>query len=513
MRFADVIGLSLGALWQQKGRTVMTTMGVVFGAFVLVVSLSLGQGVQETIQRESHRNAYIRRIDIWPEWQAKASDLTPGQIKGEMSEEKRQRLQAAMAQERQRFAVRGPRTPLNAECLRSLANLEHVSAVNPLVEQVLRAGLDGYTEEVQTCSAANDRPFYLQRVVAGSFFQTADEHSAVVSEYFCYRAGIVTDAEVAAVIGKKLRLESRTERPWTGLRVYLAKADADMLKPEETDAIEKLQSQLPSSLDRLELTAGEKATLRTALQRTPPPLPPTVFVHELTIVGVVRQATDADWTDKWDQLNSVADVLLPVGTAEAIAFERPEAAKIGINYVRLEIDQEENVRGVTDEVTDMGLRPHSPLEFIDRERFIYLMIFSTMTIVAGVALLIAALGIANTMLMSVLERTREIGIFKAVGAGDGTVMAIFLIEGALIGLVGGTLGLLAAWGASFPADAWIRSTVSRDLKIELTESLMVFPWWLTTGVVAFAALVTTLAALYPARRAARVEPLKALRHE
>jgi ABC-type lipoprotein release transport system permease subunit len=72
---------------------------------------------------------------------------------------------------------------------------------------------------------------------------------------------------------------------------------------------------------------------------------------------------------------------------------------------------------------------------------------------------------------------------------------------------------LAAWGLSFPADAWIRSMISRDMKIELKESLFVFPLWLTTGVVAFAALVTTLAAVYPARRAARVEPLKALRHE
>ena len=72
---------------------------------------------------------------------------------------------------------------------------------------------------------------------------------------------------------------------------------------------------------------------------------------------------------------------------------------------------------------------------------------------------------------------------------------------------------LRGWAASFPADAWIRSLVSRDLKIELKESLFVFPPWLTAGVVGFAVLVTTLAAVYPARRAARVTPLTALRHE
>jgi putative ABC transport system permease protein len=115
--------------------------------------------------------------------------------------------------------------------------------------------------------------------------------------------------------------------------------------------------------------------------------------------------------------------------------------------------------------------------------------------------------------MSVLERTREIGIFKAVGAGDGHVQLIFLIEGALIGVVGGVLGLLSAWVFSFPVDAWSRSLISRDLKFDLQESLFVFPPWLTVGVVLFATLVTTLAAVYPARRAARVAPLQALRHE
>jgi putative ABC transport system permease protein len=68
MRVADLIGLSLGALRQQKVRTVLTTLGVVFGTFVLVVSLSLGDGVQRTIERESRRHANLRRVDVYPQW-------------------------------------------------------------------------------------------------------------------------------------------------------------------------------------------------------------------------------------------------------------------------------------------------------------------------------------------------------------------------------------------------------------------------------------------------------------
>jgi putative ABC transport system permease protein len=117
------------------------------------------------------------------------------------------------------------------------------------------------------------------------------------------------------------------------------------------------------------------------------------------------------------------------------------------------------------------------------------------------------------MQMSVLERTREIGVMKAVGASEMQIQFMFVIEGALIGLCGGILGLLMAWGASFPGDAWVRSTAQRNMDVKLSESIFVFPAWLTLGVLLFAVLVTTLAAVYPAWRAARIDPVAALRHE
>jgi len=161
----------------------------------------------------------------------------------------------------------------------------------------------------------------------------------------------------------------------------------------------------------------------------------------------------------------------------------------------------------------MDLNVFAATEWIDRQRLMYLLIFGAMTCIAGVALLVAALGIANTMLMSVLERMREVGIMKAVGAGNGHIQLIFLVEGGLIGLVGGSLGLLLGWAASLPADRWVRSMVQRDLNIELKQALFVFPPWLLLVVVLFAILVTTLAAVYPARRAAKLSPVTALRHE
>src|SRR5262249_11920294 len=126
---------------------------------------------------------------------------------------------------------------------------------------------------------------------------------------------------------------------------------------------------------------------------------------------------------------------------------------------------------------------------------------------------VAGLGITNTMLMSVLERTHEIGVMKAVGARDRHVQWLFLAEGAVVGLAGGGLGLLLSWLASFPGDAVARSLIERQTQGQLEESVFVFPLWVTVGVPAFVALLTVLAAVYPARRAARVNPIAALRHE
>ena len=68
VRLTDLLTLPLAALWQQKVRTLLTTLGVVFGAFVLAASLSIGEGVQETIDRESHRSEISRRIEVFPKW-------------------------------------------------------------------------------------------------------------------------------------------------------------------------------------------------------------------------------------------------------------------------------------------------------------------------------------------------------------------------------------------------------------------------------------------------------------
>jgi putative ABC transport system permease protein len=131
--------------------------------------------------------------------------------------------------------------------------------------------------------------------------------------------------------------------------------------------------------------------------------------------------------------------------------------------------------------------------------------------VGTVALFVAALGIINTMIMSILERTREIGIMKAIGGSEKDIRMIFFFEAGTIGFVGASFGLILGWIvtriANFVANAYF---------IPLGEppvDLFYFPLWLITGAIAFSVLLSLAAGLYPAIRASNIDPTKALRHD
>ena len=143
-------------------------------------------------------------------------------------------------------------------------------------------------------------------------------------------------------------------------------------------------------------------------------------------------------------------------------------------------------------------------------------IFSVITVmlsmVGGVALLVACIGIVNTMIMSIYERTREIGTLKAMGASRSDIRQMFMMEAGLIGLMGGAVGLLLSWllgrGLNHAA-AWF----ARVRHLTLPENFFIITPALAGEALLFAMLIGVLAGLYPANRAARLDPLTALRHE
>jgi len=132
-------------------------------------------------------------------------------------------------------------------------------------------------------------------------------------------------------------------------------------------------------------------------------------------------------------------------------------------------------------------------------------------IFGSLALAVASLGIVNTLVMAILERRREIGIMKAIGGSDSDVKRLFFAEAGAMGALGGLFGVALGWGIgrliNFGANLWLKR---QDLPPEQIWSV---PWWLIAGAIVFALLVSLISGLYPASRAAKLDPVQALRYE
>lgn len=237
---------------------------------------------------------------------------------------------------------------------------------------------------------------------------------------------------------------------------------------------------------------------------------------KVTVVGVYRLAPMGPRFIR-------RGVILPVelmkeipGVRFSAVLEHLRAGKSGeaAGYRRatVRVGHPRDLPAVEAEIKEMGFKTHTLLSDIEEMRTFFVFIDVLLGCVGAVALVVAALGIVNTLLMSVLERYQEIGIYKAIGASDGDLLVMFLTEASIIGFVGGLGGLLlgrvVSWGLEIGVNHYART---QGVEVDLT--VFNFPIWLLAGVVLFSILISVLAGVYPAIRAARVDPIRALRAE
>jgi ABC-type antimicrobial peptide transport system permease subunit len=136
--------------------------------------------------------------------------------------------------------------------------------------------------------------------------------------------------------------------------------------------------------------------------------------------------------------------------------------------------------------------------------------------IGAITLLVASIGIANTMVMAIYERTREIGVMKVIGATGSDVMKMFLMEAGLIGVCGGVLGLACSLGASRAINYFAKDFMATGMGLGGggdQYSISVIPPYLMAFALAFAFCIGVIAGLYPARRASKLSPILAIRNE
>jgi putative ABC transport system permease protein len=162
-------------------------------------------------------------------------------------------------------------------------------------------------------------------------------------------------------------------------------------------------------------------------------------------------------------------------------------------------------RGLTEKTQDFTIS--TPEELLASFGSILSIVTIFLLGIAAISLVVGGIGIANTMYTSVLERTKEIGVMKAVGAKNSDIIYIFVIESGLLGLIGGVAGVLLGMGVG----KLIEIIASAALGTNLLQ--VVFPLWLILSCLGFAFLVGAFSGMFPALGAARIHPTEALRYE
>jgi len=215
-----------------------------------------------------------------------------------------------------------------------------------------------------------------------------------------------------------------------------------------------------------------------------------------------------------------ARVFIPLQTAENLHVMLPFGPRSGepdfsnapaYPSLNVRVNSPKQVELVQEAIRKMGFNTYSILDATRSLRRFFAVLDLFLGIFGSLALAVAALGIVNTLVMAILERRREIGIMKAIGASDGDVKKLFLAEAGVMGLLGGTLGVALGWLMGRLINAGANLYLRRQNMPP--ESLWAVPWWLVGGAIAFAIVISMISGLYPAARAARLDPVQALRYE
>ncbi len=493
MPFFDLLRLAFRNLREAKLRATLTSMGVIVGVAVIVTMVSFGLGLQRNLLSR------FKALDLFNEMSvygksiavvAGALDRPPGR-RNDGGDRPPPRLRSDFT----------PTRILDDAAIADIAKIPGVAYVEPYVSFIVEARSNGRTFGHNVAGATvPNASSHFKDFVAGQMISSPAADEAVVTEETTRIAGYSAPADA---IGKTIEFLTPVANA------------GDQTKSGDNEN----QGDQPNFFG-IPLGQEEKDQSGSAV----------VVAQSFRIVGVLREPRQDGGPGPARGLMPNSDIYIPIAAAHQWSIEHEnEQSRVLTALARssgaISKDQSAGyfsaVVRVTDPValtdvrkrlTEMGLGSFSIVDQLDQIRTVFLIIDSVLGLLGGISLLVASFGIANTMIMSILERTREIGIMKAIGAEDREIKLIFFFEAAVIGFTGGVIGSLAAWGIDAVANRLAFRFILKPQGASFVDFFYLPPYlWL--GAISFALAVSILAALYPAARAARIDPVRALRHD
>jgi putative ABC transport system permease protein len=452
MRLVDLIRLAIANLRRSLTRTTMTTVGVMIGVAALVTLMSYGAGLQRTARKEFNALQLYNtlRVTSRPSMFAGFGDFS---LRGRAPSEPDSL----------------PEVALTDSLIESISRVPGVLAAYPEIVfpvQVESGGrrIEAGAEAVPMVFAGLDA----YRIAAGSFFRSEADSAVLLS----------------ASMARRLGYEENPER-LVGDTVTVSTATLDLVR------LRIALSGLPFSMGMLPIrTVEHRLVVRGLLEE-----------DETRLSGVFRLLVPLELAMGMQKLSffSTFDLMMRRSTRDD-----------GYGAVLIQLQDMDAHAPVVQAVEGKGVYVTSFREQFRQLDRLFVVYDLALGVIGFIALVVATVGMANTMMMNVMERYREIGIMKAIGGEEADLQRLFLVESALIGLAGSAAGIVFGWGVTRLINSVANIYLNR-LGIGFLD-LFHFPPLLVGGIILLTLFVAVLAGFAPARRAARVEPLDALRH-
>ena len=450
MRFLDQLRMSVNNLRRRKLRTALTVLGVIIGTASIVVMVSLGIGLKELTMEQYASYGSLTAITVY------SPDRWGG---GEGNQEPKY---------------------LTDDVVKELSRIEHVESVSPMLNfgVIMKQGI--YEANISVNGVSHE---YMEQIPigAGSLPEPGDE-------------------ELKMVVGNMVARYFYNTKSRNNGRMFEDMADVDFMgKPMfvvfDTNAYYQAQS---------------------GSSETTPSKPPKKY---LIPTAAMVEGTPEEWNnysyDVYVDIDALKTQLKRVFGKDPIPGQPTNKKGKPFNYFIYDqlIVYADDMSTVTDlqkQITDMGYQAYSSMEWLEQSQDQYNMIQAVLGGIGAVSLFVAAIGIANTMMMSIYERTKEIGIIKVLGCDMGVIRNMFLLESGFIGFMGGIIGIVLSYTLSFIINRFLGAA---QMMMGIDGDISRIPVWLSGSAIIFAIIVGMVAGFFPAMRAMKLSPLAAIRNE
>jgi putative ABC transport system permease protein len=475
MKFSDYIRLAFRNIRRQKLRSALTIFAVVIGATSVTIMLSLVTGAKGFFKSQVESSGLLEQVAV-----SSKQDITDFNEAGNGN-----RCDSC--------------TKLTDAIVEKVKAVNHVIGVARVVEdgslQAISLGTKKLTAERTRAYDANG--IITNNILAGRDITDADKEGVVTitSDYadkFGYKG------KYQELIGKQVTLETRSFYTGVGADVQPPVQCEGACSPSDTQnnpQANQKPSQLTAKIVGIADTSSNSTTIRVPLE----------WMRGMQTMQMYEQdqSTFVDCSKVRGPCNP------PKTTFKLVKTD--QLAVNGYSSLIVKVDNSKNAAGASADIKKLGVGAADASASVNQQLTVFNILGLVLGGIGGIAMAVAAIGVVNTMIMAILERTREIGVMRAVGAKRRTVRSLFTFEASMLGFWGGVFGVAIGFGLTRIANVFVnKQLTSQGLK---AHNIIGVQLWLIAAVVGISTLIGFLAGLYPASRAAKLDPVEALRYE